>query len=102
MKSAIVQIRRDICKDCSLACKVRESINHADPCAACPSRVWHSVGRCEQPAENDDPLQMRGLGDVVAMLANPIAKVLRIDPKRCGCHGPNGRQSRLNKAVPFK
>lgn len=97
MKPAVIQIRRDICKDCTRACEVRATINHADPCAECPFRVFHRHSDCDP----DDPKQLRGLGDVVAIIANPIAKVLRIDPKKCGCHGPNGRQAWLNKAVPF-
>lgn len=49
---------------------------------------------------------LRGLGDVVALVAQPIAraidKVVGTDLKHCGgCHGPNGRQARLNRMVPF-
>jgi hypothetical protein len=45
--------------------------------------------------------KLRGLGDLVAIVADPIAKVLKLDPEKCGCKGTGGRQERWNKAVPF-
>jgi hypothetical protein len=41
---------------------------------------------------------MRGLGDLVAVFAEPIARALRIDKSKCGCAQ---RRERLNAAVPF-
>jgi hypothetical protein len=41
---------------------------------------------------------MRGLGDAVAVIANPIAKIIGLDKSKCGCAA---RQEALNKLVPF-
>jgi hypothetical protein len=41
---------------------------------------------------------MRGLGDLVAKIADPIARVINLDKSSCGCAK---RQEWLNKAVPF-
>jgi len=42
------QIRRDNCGDCKAPCVEHQGglIDHADPCAACPRRVWHAWGTC--------------------------------------------------------
>lgn len=49
MRPRVIQVRIDTCQDCKLACEVRGVINHADPCAECPARVWHAHGDCENP-----------------------------------------------------
>jgi hypothetical protein len=41
-----IQVRRDICQGCKLDCPERATISHADPCEACPRRVWHAWGDC--------------------------------------------------------
>jgi len=41
---------------------------------------------------------MRGLGDLVAMVAQPVARALHIDSAKCGCAK---RQAVLNKWIPF-
>jgi hypothetical protein len=41
---------------------------------------------------------LRGLGDAVAVIANPIAKIIGLDKSKCGCAA---RQEALNKFVPF-
>lgn len=84
------------------ACKTPCGANVSDPCAGCPLSppLWGKHD-CTKTETSDDPRQMRGLGDAIALVANPIARILRIDPKKCGCHGPNGRQAALNKAMPF-
>lgn len=48
--------------------------------------------------------KMRGLGDLVARFAQPVAAIIdRVaGTKLKGCGGCKGRQARLNKAVPFK
>lgn len=48
MTTADAHIRFDICRDCKRACEVRATINHADPCTACPLRVWHRHSACDQ------------------------------------------------------
>jgi hypothetical protein len=42
---------------------------------------------------------MRGLGDFVAKIANPIAKTMNLDKSKCGC---GNRQEWLNRAFPLK
>jgi len=42
---------------------------------------------------------MRGLGDLVAKIAYPIAKAVGIDKTKCGCAK---RQETLNKLLPFQ
>lgn len=48
--------------------------------------------------------RLRGLGDVVALIANPIAKTLDAVAQTniSGCGGCAQRQAALNKAVPFQ
>ncbi len=103
MKPDEIQVRRDICKDCTRACDVRDSINHADPCAACPLRVWHAMGDCER----DQTDRMRGFGDAIHVVALPIARILRLPcvdsaTKQLRPDSPcAGRVTALNKAMPF-
>ncbi len=102
MNPGVIQVRRDICQDCAQACDVRDTINHADPCAACPLGIWHAVGNCE--GDSSEP--MRGLGDAVALIANPIARAIdaatgnRMGLSKCG--GCKARQAALNKSFPFR
>jgi len=101
MDHEVITIRRDICKDCARACDVRDTIDHADPCAACPERIWHAHGNCD-PAS---PAPLRGLGDAVALVAQPIARMIdaatghRTNVASCG--GCKARQAALNRVVPF-
>jgi len=44
------------------------------------------------------PAPMRGLGDLVAKIADPIAKTIGLNKSQCGCQK---RQEWLNRAVPF-
>jgi hypothetical protein len=104
MDPEVIQIRRDICKDCARACDVRDTIDHADPCAACPERIWHAHGNCD-PAS---PAPLRGLGDAVAVVAQPIARMIDLTAATigvrtnvAGCGGCKARQAALNKALPF-
>jgi hypothetical protein len=41
---------------------------------------------------------MRGLGDLVAKMADPIGKIIGLDKSKCGC---SQRQAALNRLVPF-
>ena len=101
MDAEIVTIRRDICQGCELACAVRASIAHADPCAACPTNVWHAFGNCEASAT--PPTELRGLGDAVAVVAQPIARAIdrALGTNVAGCGGCKARQAALNKVMPF-
>jgi hypothetical protein len=42
--------------------------------------------------------KLRGLGDLVAVAANPIARMIGLDKSKCGCAK---RQEALNKFLPF-
>lgn len=104
MKPAEIQVRRDICSDCKRECDVRATITHADPSAGCPSGVWHAFGDRDPEAK----APMRGLGDLVHVVALPIARALRlpcVDPatKQLRPNSPcAGRIKSYNRAVPFK
>ena len=100
MDAEIVTIRRDICQSCEVACEVRATIAHADPCASCPEMVWHALGDCE----NAPPAELRGLGDAVAVVAQPIARAIdrAFGTNVAGCGGCKARQAALNKSLPFK
>ena len=102
MEAEIVTIRRDICQSCELACEVRATITHADPCTACPQMVWHALGDCEK--QESPPAELRGLGDAVAVVAQPIARVIdrAFGTNVQGCGGCKARQAALNKSIPFK
>lgn len=101
MNPETAQIRRDICADCKRECDVRLTIDHGDPCASCPLRVWHAIGKCEEHGK------LNGLGDLVHAVALPIARALRlscIDPetKKLRAESPcAARRRKLNEAVPF-
>ena len=100
MSPGVIQVRADICGDCPTPCEwQRDSGKHRDPCATCPIRRWSQWGDCyvgdvEKPAP-----KFRGLGDVVAFVADPVAKVIGLDKAKCGCAK---RQEALNHMVPFK
>lgn len=97
MKLENIQVRRDICRGCKRDCDVRDVINHANPCAECPQRVWHAMGRCEQ--ESPDT----GLGDAVAFVAQPIARAIDriLGTNVEGCGGCKARKAALNKLFHF-
>jgi len=88
----VVEVRDQICEDCPTPCSPRP--DSTQPCARCELKRWGTWGACR-----DTPPPMRGLGDLVAKVANPIAKALHIDPAKCGC---KARQEWLNRKVPFK
>ena len=80
------------------------SRNSDDPCAACPLSppAW---GKWD--CGNAAP-KMTGLGDAVAVVAQPIARTIDraaaavgIKTNVAGCGGCKARQAALNKAVPF-
>jgi hypothetical protein len=47
----------------------------------------------------NQPAKLQGLGDLVAKIANPIAKAVGLNKSKCGCQK---RQEWLNQAVPFQ
>lgn len=100
-----IQVRRDICEGCKLACEVRETIDHTSPCAECPLRVWHAWGDCDTIVAPEKTASLSGLGDVVAMVAQPIARTIDVITRHrtnvAGCGGCKKRREALNRAVPF-
>lgn len=99
------QVRRDICKDCKLACDVRAAINHADPCAECPFRVFHRHSDCGKSDPREDII--RGAGDIIHAIALPIARVLRLpcvdpDTKKLRPESPcAARRKDWNQKLPL-
>lgn len=82
----------------------------------CPN-LWHDLlsagqynsGRIEVPDAQADAImanckRLHGFGDVVAIIAQPIATVSdkAFGTNLKGCGGCAGRQEALNRAVPFK
>lgn len=93
--AGIIQVRQDICGDCPMPCSPRP--DPADKCSSCGINRWGTWGQCTPEAVAAAP--MRGLGDLVAKIANPIAKAIHLDKTKCGCAK---RQQRLNELVPFQ
>jgi len=99
LEPPIIRARANICRVCADPCPERDTLNLADGCTACPRRIWHAV----ECADDSPPAPMRGLGDVVALVANPIARAMdaTLGTKIVGCGGCAKRQAALNKALPF-
>lgn len=99
----VVQNRRDACVLCKTPCGLqRDQAAHADPCAACPlARSRWGQWDCK-PGE-----PVRGLGDLVHVIALPIARALRlpcVDPvtKKLRPESPcAARRRNWNRKVPL-
>lgn len=98
--AGVITVRRDICAACPTPCGL--ALDLAAPCSRCPlpRKRWGTWGACKDDAAATPPppAKMRGLGDLIAVVANPIARAIRLDKSKCGC---SRRQDALNKAVPF-
>lgn len=100
--AGVIQIRRDICGDCATPCANLPDAAH--PCSACPLNQWGQWGACNS-ADTPAPVgvttaaPLRGLGDLVAKIAEPIAAAIGLDKSKCGCAK---RQATLNRIFPFK
>lgn len=98
----VVEARVEICTQCPTPCADfrAKTINHADPCIECPLalRRWGQYDQCQ----DGDALQSYGLGDAVAVVAQPIARVIdaMLGTNIKGCGGCKKRQAALNKIVP--
>lgn len=106
MSPNAIQVRADICEACPTPCeRQRDAAFHATPCAACPASPprWNQYGECPDDAIVPPPpatsAPMRGLGDLVAKVADPIAKMVNLDKSKCGC---DKRREALNKWMPFR
>jgi hypothetical protein len=98
----ILHGREVACIECPTPCaRQTDPAHYGEPCASCPLPIprWGPFGNCEaQPTPTLPPAPMRGLGDLVAKIADPIAKTIGINKSKCGCRS---RQEWLNRAVPF-
>lgn len=94
VNEAIAAVRADICRACPTPCEHRASTTfHSARCSRCPADRW-GAWRCTEQAK-----PMRGLGDLVAKVADPIARAIGLDKSKCGCAK---RQEALNRLVPFE
>lgn len=115
----VVEVRREICGHCPAKCApfIAGELFHAEPCAQCPAspRRWGPYGQCGKYAANHLPTpapvvapapaavaQGFGLGDLVATVAQPIAKAIDAvaGTNVAGCGGCAQRRAALNKAMP--
>lgn len=104
---AVQQIRAHLCSTCPTPCEHQQSPAwHATDCAVCPlsdeeyRQRWHTWGACD---ESPPPTELRGLGDAVAVVAQPIARMIDsvLGTNVQGCGGCKARQAALNKVLPF-
>lgn len=92
----VIVARKRICEACPTPCEPHQAgrIAHEDPCERCPLAQprWAVYGRCRN----------FGLGDAVAVVAQPIARVIDAvagtNLKECG--GCAKRRAALNAMVP--
>lgn len=99
MPAVEVEIRREICARCDEKCSafLTGALSHADPRESCP-RVWSGRWGCYGPCSG----AQRGLGDLVASVAQPVASLIDAvagtNIKNCG--GCAQRRAVLNRIVP--
>lgn len=110
MNPGVIQVRADICHDCPSPCAwQRDATAHSNPCASCRLGRWGnwecaspttsaSPPSLPAPAGVTSPTGMRGLGDLIAVFAEPIARAVNWDKATCGC---GRRQDALNRLLPF-
>lgn len=89
-----IEVRAEICARCATPCAHQNDGKfHADPCAECPAapRNW---GRYD--------CEPFGLGDLVATVAQPIARAIDTvaGTNIKGCGGCAKRRAALNRLVP--
>lgn len=93
-------VRRSLCANCPTPCAAQgNAALYGDPCFACPlpQRRFGTYGQCKPTT------RARGLGDLVAAVAQPIAKAIDAmagtDIKNCG--GCAKRRDVLNRLLPL-
>lgn len=92
----VIEVRKELCHKCESKCEkfLLQKISHNDPCESCSKtpKAWNVYGKCE----------LFGLGDAVAMVAQPIAKAIDAvaGTNIQGCGGCKKRQEALNNLVP--
>ncbi|MBI5770848.1 MAG: hypothetical protein HZA93_23930 [Verrucomicrobia bacterium] len=99
ISTAVVFGRMQVCAVCPVPCDAYRAaqIDYTVADASCPAEPprWRPFPAHHRPA----PL---GLGDVVASVAQPIARAIDAvaGTNLKGCGGCAGRKARLNQAVP--
>lgn len=93
LKPVHVRFRQKVCERCPSPCEALLSarIRFSDESATCPLNRWPKVR-----------LRTVGLGDVVAAVAQPIARGIDAvaGTKLAGCGSCAKRKERLNAAMP--
>lgn len=106
ISSAAVEARRAVCRDsCTEKCSafLAGTLNHADPHEKCPRQGWILAWGCYGSGCRDrSATKPTGLGDVVAAVAQPIARAIdaALGTKISGCGGCKKRRETLNAKVP--
>ncbi len=102
LPEGVFAVRSRICATCLTPCELQHHAEfHAEICASCPlpRRRWGHYGKCSPEPEKEGHI---GLGDVVAGIANPIARASDaiFGTKISGCGGCAKRRAALNALVP--
>lgn len=89
----VIEVRQELCVECAHKAH--------DPCASCEHGCW---GQYEITGCDDPNRKIQGMGDVVAMIAQPIAKGIdaMLGTRLQNCGGCGKRQRNLNQLTPFK
>lgn len=96
--SGVVEVRGEICARCLAPCVHQKAVTfQAQPCSACPINEWGQYGQCEAFSA-----PTRGLGDLVATIAQPIARTIDrlAGTNLANCGGCKERQAALNRILP--
>lgn len=103
---AIFEVRAAICAKCPTPCAARSDVDFQTArCARCPLKAprWSNYGSCRDEAPTAPPTAKHfGLGDLVAKVAQPIAKAIDAvaGTNVQGCGGCKKRQEALNRFLP--
>ena len=95
LPEGVFSVRCSLCRTCPTPCIHQHNTDHSGAvCATCPlpRRRWGPYGKC----------QPFGLGDAVAVVAEPIARFSDavLGTKLVGCGGCAQRRAALNALVP--
>lgn len=91
--------RRELCSQCLSPCENQKNADfHKLDSSVCP------IGRFGAFTTSQPDRRPRGLGDVVEVIAKPIAKASDslLKTKFVGCAACAKRRDKLNNLVPFK
>lgn len=96
----IVNHRRELCASCKAPCQFQNDVAfRTEASNVCPSNRWQAYLLFRRPTKEE----MKGLGDAVAKVAQPIAgaidKVFKTNVK--GCSACAKRRDMLNQLLPF-